>query len=548
MKAVRKILLALSAAGLGYILGIPGAETRDRQRNEETDRSASGSTKNSNDDAIAATFSALLARGDLRELARVGTLLDALDAAQMRALFDNLDRLSADERGNLLPRLLTYWTKRDPQAATAWIQPHLARFAKDPSFGNMFANFDTDLVAAWAENAPALAIEYARQHAATKLAEILLHNGIFSWPEKNDATRFEVLRTFPAGEARQKVVVSFFFSWAQTDRAAALSAAASLPPGPERDGGLAEVLARWAGSHPAAAFEQAQALGLTAPALLAIMAKEAAKSDPAATARWLETQDATLLSQLGTVVAKFWARQDPAAAFAWAEAQGVSLMDGSAVNARKIDFSTFAGHAMEMGMDSPFSAAMREKPDATLAWVCALPAGPDRDRFLELAIRSGADIEKVRPLLAELPPEAAVRGAAQIAGRLAVKNPAQAQQWAESLPSGPMREEAWASLGAFRTEALPLAPGPYRDAMLRGMASAHATSAPVQALERVMEIGDVALRRRTFDDVFWQLNRGPIDLGHGGWMSGASESALHAARAWLETAKIPEDWKQAWRP
>ena len=78
--------------------------------------------------------------------------------------------------------------------------------------------------------------------------------------------------------------------------------------------------------------------------------------------------------------------------------------------------------------------------------------------------------------------------------------------------------------------------------MLRGMASARATVAPAQALERAMEIGDVALRRRTFDDVFWQLNRGQIDVGHGSWMSGASESALHAARAWLEAAKIPEDW------
>jgi hypothetical protein len=111
-----------------------------------------------------------------------------------------------------------------------------------------------------------------------------------------------------------------------------------------------------------------------------------------------------------------------------------------------------------------------------------------------------------------------------------------------------MREEAWAAFGAPRAEPVPLPPGPDRDAMLRGMASAHATFAPVQALERVMEIGDAALRRRTFDDVFWQLNRGPIDLGHGGWMSGASETALRAARAWLEAAKIPEDWKQAWRP
>jgi hypothetical protein len=208
----------------------------------------------------------------------------------------------------------------------------------------------------------------------------------------------------------------------------------------------------------------------------------------------------------------------------------------------------FAGHAAEMGASSPLSAVIREKPDATLAWVRSLPAGPDRERYLELAILHGLDAEKALPLLADLPPEAAGRSATRIAGWLAGKNPTHAQQWAASLPAGPMREEAWAALGAPRTEPLPLPPGPDRDAMLRGMATARATSAPVEALERVLEIGDAALRRRTFDDVFWQLNRGRIELGHGAWTDGASESAVRAAQAWLQTAKVPEDWKQAWRP
>jgi len=37
---------------------------------------------------------------------------------------------------------------------------------------------------------------------------------------------------------------------------------------------------------------------------------------------------------------------------------------------------------------SPFSAALREKPEETLAWVQSLPAGPERDRYLELAARA----------------------------------------------------------------------------------------------------------------------------------------------------------------
>ena len=92
----------------------------------------------------------------------------------MGALCNNLDRVFGEERNNLLPRLLAYWTKRDPEAATAWMQPHLARFAKDPSF---IYGCDRDLMEAWAENAPELAVEYAHQHAATQLGESLLADG-----------------------------------------------------------------------------------------------------------------------------------------------------------------------------------------------------------------------------------------------------------------------------------------------------------------------------------------------------------------------------------
>ena len=83
--------------------------------------------------------------------------------------------------------------------------------------------------------------------------------------------------------------------------------------------------------------------------------------------------------------------------------------------------------------------------------------------------------------------------------------------------------------------------------MLRGFASAWAEREPAKSLDRVLEIAGPALRRRTFDDVFWKLHRGPIDLGQGGSMSGASESALRAASEWLERAKVPEDWKGEWR-
>ncbi len=549
MKTLREILLALSAAVLGYFIGASGGKARDIPPRENSARPESGSRSasagtTSVDDALAPVLSALLAHGDLRTLASLGPMLDALDNAQFPALFEKLDRLPEAEIEYLLPRLLAYWTKRDPHASTAWMEPKLARYAKDPNAINGFFHFVTNLVDAWVENAPEIAIEYARQHPWSGLTQHIMH---VAWPPQGTASKLAVLQTFPPDKERARIVTALFFSWAQTDRTAALAAAAALPPGLEREGGLGEILARWAGRHPAEAFAKAEALGIVEPAILTIMAKEGARSDPITTARWLEKQDAVLLPQIGGVVVKFWAEKNPSAAFDWALAHGISPLDPAAPNARNLSKTMTFGHSMELGGD-PFTSALREKPDETLAWVRALPAGDAREYYLQVAIRNRLDPAKAQPLLAELPPEAAARAAGWIAAQLS-RDIEQASQWAATLPAGPMREEAWAALGASRTEPLPLPPGPDRDAMLRGMAtgSGRAESEPVKALERALEIGDAALRRRTFDDVFWLLHRGPTDLGHGSSMGGASESALRAAGEWLESAKVPEDWKQAWR-
>ena len=547
MKAFREILFTLVAAALGYFIGASGEKARDLLPTKNSDRPENGShtasaATASADDTLAPVLSALLTRGDLRVLATLGPMLDALDDAQFPALFEKLDRLPEAEIEHLLPRLLAYWTKRDPHAATAWMEPRLARYAKDPDAINGFFHFVTNLMDAWVENAPEVAVEYARQHPWSGLTQHILH---VASPAGGSASKFALLQTFPPGRERAKLVTAFFFVWAQGDRAAALAAATSLPPGPEREGGLGEILARWAGRKPAEAFAKAEALGIVEPAILAIMAKEGARSDPLATARWLEKQDAALLPQIGGVVVKFWAEKNPAAAFDWALAHGISPLDEAAPGARNFSKALTIGHGSEMS-GNPFTSALREKPDETLAWVRALPAGDMRERYLESAIHNRLDPAKAQPLLAELPPEAAARAARSIAAQLS-RDIEQASQWAATLPAGPVREGAWAALGASRTEPLALPPGPDRDAMLRGIASRRAESEPVKSLERALEIGDPALRRRTFDDVFWLLHRGPTDLGHGSSMGGASESARRAAAEWLESAKVPEDWKQSWR-
>jgi hypothetical protein len=400
MKAFRQILIAAVAAVLGFSLGMVGKKPRHNSAPVLPEGSSSSpvavSSHEADDEAVSVAMSALLDRGNLPELARLGALLDTLNSAQMSALLERVERLPPPEHEVFLRRLVGYWTKRDPQAATEWMQPRLAAFAKDGHFASGFANFDTDLVNTWAENAPELALNFARQHSGTGLSRTILHSAIFAWPDKDYGHRFELLRGFPAGPDRQKVVVSLCFTWAQMDRAAALTGASSLPPGTERNGALAEILARWAAREPAAAFTNAQSFGINDPAVLGVMAKEAAKSHPVATADWLRTQDASLIAGVGPVVATFWAEDDPAAAFTWALEHGVSLTDPTSRNARNIPGDMFAGHAAELSGRSPFSAALREKPAETLAWVKSLPAGPERDRYLELAARDSAHAESVR--------------------------------------------------------------------------------------------------------------------------------------------------------
>ena len=235
-----------------------------------------------------------------------------------------------------------------------------------------------------------------------------------------------------------------------------------------------------------------------------------------------------------------WAEKEPTAAFDWARAHGLSLLDGMPQSLRNSIAEKAPIHMWETN-GNPLTTAMRQKPDATLAWVLALPAGAERERYLAFIV-GNLDAAKAKPLLAELPPDAAAHIARQLSQDID-----KAREWTESLPVGPMREQAWAALGATRANPLALPPGPDRDAMLRGFASAWVEREPAKSLDRVLEIADPALRRRTFDDVFWTLHRGPIDLGHGISTGGASEASIRTASEWLEKANVPEDWKREWR-
>ena len=84
MKALRQILVASFAVVVGYALGRIGNEAPDARPSRLPESSASTPVAASSaeaEEAISSAMSALVDRGNFRELARLGTLLDALDSA-----------------------------------------------------------------------------------------------------------------------------------------------------------------------------------------------------------------------------------------------------------------------------------------------------------------------------------------------------------------------------------------------------------------------------------------------------------------------------------
>ncbi len=201
--------------------------------------------------------------------------------------------------------------------------------------------------------------------------------------------------------------------------------------------------------------------------------------------------------------------------------------------------------SIELDSQSPFQEALSAKRKETLEWLQALPAGPERDRFVEAAVR-GVDGESMETLFLELPPEAAIRCAGMVASRLAAKDVERAQEWASSLADPDGRAAAWKAIGGGREEPLAIPSGPDRDAMLTGMALARATAKPEDAFARMLEIDDPTRRRETFDDILSLVFRDPVEIAPGVTMAATPESTVQAVREWVKNSNVPDEWKHDW--
>lgn len=526
MKRPIPILIAVvTGAAVGF-LARPETRSPDAAKPSVTgEKSTSAESR----DPIDTILGALTQQGAFRQLAQIGELLNELDDEQMAQLMNRLSKLPRNERDILLPRLMAEWTRRNPQAATEWMRPVVVRFSRDPHFGNAFADGGTNLVKAWAENAPDIAIEIARQYADKSLGRIILHNAILT--RRNHAESFEILRSFPPGENREKLMSSFFSVWIQYDRNAPLAAAAGLPRGTERDGALAEVLARLAKRDASLALAKYHELELGNRAVLPTIVYRACQKDPALAARTLDQFSAEEIAEAGHALVSGWARKDPAAAFAWAREHGIAIDERPDVRRTHQNSGSLWHHELEFTHSTPLQLAAQDQPDAAVAFVRSLPAGPERDRYIQQIVLAASDKPAVAAFISELPASPLI--ASVQLSKLMGQDRAKAEEYVRQLPPGPAREFAWNQFGQSLTEPLDIAAGPDRDAMLQGMARREWNN-PEGAWIRLREISDPVLRQKAFDDLACSL--------------AFPEQYVHRppVSKLLELPGIPQEYKEPW--
>lgn len=490
-------------------------------------------------DALAEVLTALRMKPGLRQFAALSEPMSHLSPEQIGKLIERSERELRAGSDHHSGWLFKWWMDRDPAAAAAWFQPRLRMLAQEGSDFSFSSDSNTEMIGAWARKYPDDALALAREFPRSGLVSSLIYSVIEQKKALPDSELWSLICQFPEGKGRVKPSERFLSKWAKKDAATAFAAVAALAQGPTRDAALIAVLPELAATDAKLAFEQYNKFGLNDPKLVTKIIAGAASKDPVGIADWLTQLDPVQFTQSAPWLVDQWAAKDPAAAFAWATTHRVPLnVRGDQLGDIEISHSGFQrsfGHrASNDGMNA-LATAMDKQPAATLAWLHALPAGPERDRMTSRLL-SAAKPEQAIKLFDELPPEARRDGAYTVVSKL-YTNPKSATDWAESLPNGPVRERAWFALGQSEgTKSDPPA-GPDRDALLSGRIVRYSSNTdPINALNMSLEISNPAKRREALDGI---MERQTLVSETFGWAA--------KSREWLEKANVPDDWKAKWR-
>ncbi len=541
-RALFIVAAALAGLAVGARLGGGRGEraalaSRDVDGNSARDFPKSGAS-DPNETALGAALSELLhAKSSLRGMAELASTLDRLDSPRVALLLDRLEREQAPWPAQFDDRIawiFKWWQKRDPSAASKWAQPRVEALAQEGPVGfTLEHTARAQFFAAWARANPQAAFDFARSHPHTGAARLLLKETLEAWSDRPVQERLAMLLDFPAGHARDVALEELHDGWAARDPAAAFASAQALPSGPVREKASAEVLLTWADKDAAAAFARYRALGLTDSVLLSKLLEKRAAKDPAQAIEWLQQLDPAQIARSAPKIVNAWVSRDPAGALSWALENGVRLSTSEEIFFELSHDGFRRSSSMGGGSVSPLATAIEAQPEATLRWLHALPAGADRERVLELATTVAKKPDQALTAFAALAPEAQARVASSVA-RLFEKEPERGQQWAASLQGGPARIAAWNGIGAFGGPDIELPPGLDHDAYIAGTLNRNGLVTPLaERFATVLKIQDPAMRHASFDGVM---------AGYS-YMNDSAEQTREA----LNTASVPEEWKQPWR-
>jgi hypothetical protein len=487
--------------------------------------------------AAIATFEHLGAESSLDQFVRIGAQLESLDSAQLTALLDYLETHLQNSLDRRVGAVIEWWLKRDPAAASAWMQPRLLRWAQDGPLGSSFGYGVSSAAEVWARGSPEEALKFARQHPRSGLAVLLLEAALHNWPEKDAAKRYALLHEFPEGRARTTQLLSNFEAWTAQDPTGAIVAAKTLPAGIDRNDAIAAVLRSWAAKDATSALEQYRSTGFSDFKTLGTILKSLGQSDPRKAVAQLDGLDAQQTTRMAHSIVQGWAQSDPAAAFTWALQNGVSISNAmQTTETAKFEHDAFGRNARYSGVmnvTAPFALAMIKDPKATVAWINSLPPGPDRDRYSEHAVSmvsATSDLKKA--LFNKLAPDAQERTTTSILW--SIENIDAARTWVESISSDKVRRAAWYRLGQKATAPFDMPPGPDRDAMLHGRITGFGARIPEESFKLNVQISDPVVRRDAFDAAMEHFNHPAVHQGD-------------EARAWMEKADLPDEWKRRWR-
>jgi hypothetical protein len=496
-------------------------------------------TADRQDSPVASALAILRHGADLRSYAELGKTLEKLDPAGIAKL---LDLLNHDEFGRVDYRaawLMKWWMKHDPAQAFAWVRVLLDRAAQDGaiSLGENHMSTRAEIILAWIKADTKAALDYARAHPGSGIAISIIQQIKPGDVGMDNRTWFDLLQTFPSCTAQRDAVKRMLSNWAGKDGRAAFAAAESIESGPGRDQSLAAVLTKWSEKDATAAFEHYHSSGVRDTRILGQILANAVRKGPDTAFELFGRLDPAAQAHVAPILVVAWAQKEPVKALAWAFESGVGLRGYGTFSTEIAPVRFGRGGTSYTSYVSPIWVALNADTVATVEWMRSLPIGSAGDQLITTALgQAQVSRADALSLFETITPDGKPLAAYSVAGKFG-NDSAAFRAWAESLPEDAVRAAAWRGMGSRHPDLLDVPAGPDRDAMIYGRIFGVGIHSGVPStLDLTLQIQDSTLRRDAFDQAM------DIYTNSQGFDSWRAE-----ARAWLESADLPEEWKSPWR-